>query len=63
MKDHNYLKELFKKLELMEVEGRYFMLHKSTQPITDRPRTDKAYGFHLSHVEAPAFALIKRMGR
>jgi len=32
----------------MEVEGKYFMLHKSNLPVQDRVRTDKAYGFHLA---------------
>lgn len=54
----------FKKLEIMEVEGKYFMLHKSPLPIEQRMRTDKAWNFHMSHLEqAPEFAMIQQIGR
>ena len=64
IQDANLLKRVFQKLELMEVEGRYFMLHKSPLPIEQRVRTDKAYNFHMSHIEnIPEFECLMQLGR
>ena len=51
IKDNNLLKKVFKWMELMEVEGRYFMIHKSPLSLEQRLRTDKAYNFHMGQVE------------
>jgi hypothetical protein len=45
------LSELYKKLEIMEVEGRYFQLNKSTLKVEDRPRTDKAYMMEIANIQ------------
>ena len=42
------MKACYDKLEILEVEGRYFALHKSPLQVNERPRTDKLFSFHLS---------------
>ena len=44
------MKACFDKLEILEVEGRYFGLHKSPLPVAERPRTDKLFTFNLAQV-------------
>ena len=51
VKSQSEMSNLFKKLEIMEVEGKYFLLHKSPVAVDKRARTDKAYGFHLGHFD------------
>ena len=46
------LSALYKKLEIMEVEGRYFQLNKSTLKLEDRPRTDKAYMMEIANIQS-----------
>lgn len=58
------MKDVFKKLEILEVEGKYFMLHKSPLAVADRVRSDKAYQFHIAHIEkVPDFILLKQLAR
>lgn len=42
--------ELFKKLEILEVEGRYFALNKSALVVSERPRTDKTFNLEIAHI-------------
>ena len=64
IKNDKLLHDLFKRMEVLEVEGKYFQLHKSPLALQDRPRTDKAFGFHISHLEGkPELEVLKSMCR
>jgi hypothetical protein len=45
---------IFKRLELMEIEGKHFQLFKSPLPIAERPRTDKVCPCQLGFMEKVA---------
>ena len=49
-----FLLGLFKRLELMEIEGKHFQLFKSPQPLNERPRSDKICPFQIGHMEKVA---------
>ena len=56
--------DLFKKLEILEIENKYFALFKSPLAIEQRPRTDKIFMCNISNFEKnPDMQVLSRVLR
>lgn len=49
-----FLLGIYKRLELMEIEGKHFQIFKSPMPVDQRPRSDKVCPMQLGHMEKQA---------
>ena len=64
IRERSLLDIVFKKLELMEIEGKHFVILKSPVPEQQRARTDKVWNLHLANIDKlDGYGNLKNMVR